>query len=135
MAWLIDTSLWIDLTRMRSPSALKMFVAPYVNDPEARLAEPITFELLRNATPIEANILTLYFASTLILANPDDLWSRATILGQDCRKKGITAGAIDLLISSVAIFHGAKLVTFDVDFQLIGGVSKLQVELLNRPAP
>jgi predicted nucleic acid-binding protein len=50
MALLIDTSLWIDLTRSRSPQPLKAFVAPYVNDPEARLTDPIIFELLRFAT-------------------------------------------------------------------------------------
>lgn len=38
MARLIDTSLWIDLTRAKSPAALKTFVAPYVNDPDACLA-------------------------------------------------------------------------------------------------
>jgi predicted nucleic acid-binding protein len=121
MAQLIDTSLWIDLTRSRSPSALKTFVAPYINDPEAHLADPIAFELLRFATDTEASELTRYFANIPKLLSPDDLWTRAAELGQECRKKGFTAGAIDLLISAVAISHSAELVTFDEDFQLIAG--------------
>ena len=135
MVRLIDTSLWIDLTRSRSPLTLKTFVAPYVNDPDARLAEPIAFELLRSATDAEASLLTAHFASMPTLPSPADLWGRAAKLGQDCRKKGITAAAIDLLISSVATFHSAELVTFDVDFGLIASVSTLQVQLLKRPTP
>ena len=59
MARVVDTSLWIDLTRARSPLALKKFIAPYIDDPESCLAEPIAFELLRSATVAEARQLTL----------------------------------------------------------------------------
>ena len=44
MTLLLDTSLWIDFTRARSPAPLKQFIAPYVLDPEAHLAEPVRFE-------------------------------------------------------------------------------------------
>jgi hypothetical protein len=30
MTQLLDTSLWIDFTRVRSPSHLKQFIAPFV---------------------------------------------------------------------------------------------------------
>jgi hypothetical protein len=40
MTLLLDTSLWIDFTRTRSPPPLKQFIAPFVLDPEAHLAEP-----------------------------------------------------------------------------------------------
>ena len=40
MTLLLDTSLWIDFTRTRSPAPLKQFIAPFVLDPEAHLAEP-----------------------------------------------------------------------------------------------
>ena len=35
MTLLLDTSLWIDFTRTRSPAALKQCIAPYVLDPAA----------------------------------------------------------------------------------------------------
>jgi predicted nucleic acid-binding protein len=69
MVRLIDTSLWIDLTRLRSPVALKTFVASFVNDADARLADPIAFELLRSATEVEARVLTEHFASMPKLTN------------------------------------------------------------------
>lgn len=135
MATLIDAGLWIDLTRARSPRALKQFVASYINDPDACLAEPIAFELLRHATAAEAQQLTTHFQNMVQLATPGDLWSRAAELGQDCRRGGITVGSLDLLIAQVAIHHGAELVTFDRDYLGIAGVSALKVRLLQRPVP
>ena len=44
MTLLVDTSLWIDFTRSRSPLALKQFIAPYVLDPAAHLAEPLNLK-------------------------------------------------------------------------------------------
>lgn len=134
MARLIDSSLWIDLTRTKSPSFRKAFVAPHVLDPEARIAEPVIFEMVRNATAAEAQLLLGYFASIPELATPIDLWPRAAEIGQACRAAGITPRALDLLIAQVAIHHGAELVTFDSDFEKIARVSGLQVILLQQPA-
>ncbi|MGH9675962.1 MAG: type II toxin-antitoxin system VapC family toxin [Candidatus Acidiferrum sp.] len=135
MAMLVEASLWIDLTRARSPLGLKQFVAPYIDDPEASIAEPIVFELLRSATDAEARRLKSHFDSLPRLTDPDDLWRMAAELGQSCRKNGINVGALDLLIATVAIHHGAELVTFDGDFERIARVSALQVKLLQRPTP
>src|ERR1700728_82068 len=105
MARLLDTNLWIDLTRLRSPRALKNFVSPYINDPQACLAEPIVFEVLRNATDSEAVQLTQQFQSFPLLASPANLWSSGVELGRACRKTGFNAGSIDLLIATIAIHH------------------------------
>jgi predicted nucleic acid-binding protein len=133
MATLVDTSLWIDLTRSRSPRALKAFVAFYVNDPEACLAEPIVFEVLRSATDAEAEQLMRYFSTMLLLASPDDLWSRGVELGRACRRSGLTVGSLDLLIAAVAQHHDAEIVTFDANFEQITSVSALRVRRLRRP--
>jgi predicted nucleic acid-binding protein len=133
MARLIDTSLWIDLTRARSPAAWKAFVAPHVDDPDACLAEPIIFELLRLATEAEARVLAKHFETLPVLATPHDLWSRAANLGRQCRKAGVTTAALDLVISTIAMFHDAELVTFDADFQDIARATGLRVEVLTRP--
>jgi predicted nucleic acid-binding protein len=135
MPTLIDTSLWIDFTRTRSPRKLKQFIAPFILDPDAHLAEPITFEILRHATPAEAKQLTKQFQTLPMLATPPTLWSNAADLGQACRQKNITVHSLDLLIATIAVHHGAEMVTFDDDFQKIASVSKLQVKLLKRPTP
>jgi predicted nucleic acid-binding protein len=133
MATLLDTNLWIDLTRARSRRQLKTFIAPFVLDPQACLAEPVVFEVLRSATDAEVRQLTSHFRTLPLLASPPDLWSRGVELGRACRRIGLTAGSIDLLIAAVAIYHGAELLTFDNDFQRIASASALRIRLLNRP--
>lgn len=133
MAMLIDTSLWIDLTRARSPRSLKAFIAPYVNAPDACLAEPVAFEVLRSATEAEAEQLTRHFETMPVLSTPSDLWSWGAELGRACRQAGVTVSSLDLLIAAVALHHQAQLVTFDSDFERIAKVTGLQIELLERP--
>lgn len=135
MPTLIDTSLWIDFTRARSPRSIKRFVAPYILHPDAHLSEPIIFEILRHATAAETKQLTQQFQTLPMLATPPRLWTLATDLGQACRRKNITVGSLDLLIATVALHHGAEVVTFDADYQQIASVSNLQVKLLQRPSP
>ncbi len=50
MARLIDSSLWVDFTRKKSPAHLKAAIHPWILDPAACLCEPIAFEVLRHAT-------------------------------------------------------------------------------------
>jgi len=132
MITLIDTSLWIDFTRKRSPRSLKQFIAPYILHPTAHLAEPVAFEILRHATPEESRQLTRQFQTLPVLTTPADIWSRAADLGRECRGGGHTAGALDLLIAGVALSHRAVVVTFDEDFQKIAAASDLEVKLLQR---
>lgn len=134
MTVLIDTSLWIDFTRARSPASLKQFIAPFILDPEAHLAEPVRFEMLRSARPDETRQLTAQFATLPLLSTPVDLWEQAIELGQACRQIGQTVLSLDLLVSVVALHHNALLVSFDADFETIAAVSDLRLQRLERPA-
>jgi predicted nucleic acid-binding protein len=135
MPALIDSSLWIDFTRARSPRPLKQFIATHILSPHAVLAEPIAYEVLRFATDEETRLLRAQFRLMPLLPTPDDLWDRAATLGQHCRKTGISPGSLDLLIAQVAIHHDAELITFDADFEAIAKASDLRVKLLHWPTP
>ncbi len=130
---LIDSSLWIDFTRARSPRVLKQFILPYILAPEAALAEPIVYEVLRHATDAEARAVQAQFHTMPLLPTPGDLWTSAAKIGQRCRGKGINAGALDLLIVAVAIHYHAQLISFDHDFQSIAGACDVRFKLLQRP--
>lgn len=134
MAKLVDTSLWIDLTRARSPRALKAFIAPHVEDPEACLAEPIVFEVLRHADDAETSLLTQHFETLPLLATPPEVWRLGVSLGRACRRQGLTTGSLDLLIATVALHYDAELITFDADFARIAEVAPLRLNHLTRPA-
>lgn len=133
MTLLLDTSLWIDFTRRRSPLALKQFIAPYVLDPDAHLADPVRFEVLRSARPEEVRQLNAQFDTLPSLPMPSDLWDQAIALGQACRTVGRTVLSLDLLVAAVALHHNAVLVTFDADFEAIASVSDLRLQRLQRP--
>ena len=133
MIMLLDSSLWVDFTRARSPLPLKKFIAPFVLNPQAHLAEPVRFELLRSARPDEIRQLEAQFATLPKLTTPADLWQRAIDLGQACRQFGRTVFSIDLLVAAVALHHNALLVSFDTDFEAIASVSELRLQRLDRP--
>ena len=133
MITLIDTSVWIDFTRRKTPERVKRFVAPFLFDATAHLAEPVAFELLRDATENETSALTQHFATFPLLSTPGDLWQRAAALGRRCRKAGCTVSSLDLLIATVALVHRAVLVTLDENFERIGDCGGVQVKLLRRP--
>ncbi|MBM5797152.1 MAG: PIN domain nuclease [Cyanobacteria bacterium M_surface_7_m2_040] len=132
MALLIDSSLWIDFTRASSPPALKQQIAPWLLDASAHLAEPVMFELLRFARPVEAQQLQAQFATLPLLSSPPELWSEAASLGRACRRVGVTALSLDLLIATIALHHQATLVSFDRDFAAMAQVSALKLRQLER---
>ena len=132
MALLIDSSLWIDFTRSSTHSALKQQIAPWLLDASAHLAEPVMFELLRFASPAEAQQLQAQFATLPLLASPPALWSDAASLGRACRGIGATVLSLDLLIAAIALHHQATVVSFDRDFAAIAQVSALKLHLLER---
>lgn len=132
MLKLIDTSLWIDFTRPASPQRLRDFVFTYIVAPQACVAEPVVFEATRYASARELEQMRAVFGEMLLLPAPQDLWQRAATLGQTCRSRGITVGAMDLLIATVAMYHGAELITFESDFVQIATVSSLAVHRLER---
>ncbi len=132
MIALIDTSLWIDVTRKNSPPSLRQRIAPYLLDPSAHTTDPVAFELLRSALPVEIEFLTRRLEALPWLPVPGDVWERATKLGQRCRQAGCNAGAIDLLIAVIAEVHDATLITFDGGFEKIARVGGFTLELLQR---
>ncbi|MCP5550317.1 MAG: PIN domain-containing protein [Akkermansiaceae bacterium] len=133
MARLIESSLWIDFTRAKSPPRLKATIHPWILDPDACLCEPVAFKVLRHATRQERKRIEAQFATLPLLATPPLLWRDAMLLGQQCCDKGFTAGSLDLVIAALAIHHSVELVTFDEDFAAISRHTKLQVRLLSRP--
>lgn len=135
MARLIESSLWVDFTRRKSPTALKALIQPWILDPLAILCEPVAFEILRHATAAERPWIQQQFSTFPFLSTPPELWREAAMLGQKCRDKGFNAGSMDLIISAIAIHHDAEIITFDADYVELSRTIPLRVQLLSRPLP
>ena len=132
MVNLIDSSLWVDLVRPKTPEPLKRQVQQIILDPSVALCEPVRFELLFAALSSETKRLEEFLATVPLLQTPPGLWPEASRLGQRCVSAGFVPRAMDLLIAQIALHHHALLVTFDKHFQQIAKVSSLQVNLLTR---
>jgi predicted nucleic acid-binding protein len=132
MGTLIDSSLWVDYFRARTPRQVKAQVVSYVDDREAVLCEPVRFEILRAALPSERRQIEETFATLPLASTPPDLWRQSELLGQQCLAAGTQPLAMDLLIAQICLAHEFEIVTFDKDFGNIAKVCRLKVRLLNR---
>jgi predicted nucleic acid-binding protein len=132
MLQLIDTSVWIDLLRVSTPRPLKQAAAEWILQRQARLAEPVAFELLRYATDSEASEFESFCRTVPMLETPPDIWVKAGNLGRACRRQSNLVKALDLLIAGIALHHNAEVITFDVDYEKIAKASGLKMRLLKR---
>lgn len=132
MSLLIDSSLWVDYFRPKTPVKIKQQIAPFINSADAVLCEPIKFEILRASPRRERAGIEALFATFPLLETPLDLWPHAATLGTKCADAGFNPPALDLIIAQVALEYQCELVTFDSHFLEIARVSPLKVQSLKR---
>jgi predicted nucleic acid-binding protein len=132
MATLIDSSLWVDYFRLKTPAAVRRQITSLIDDPDACLCEPIQFEILRAALKSERRRIEETFATLPMLATPGDAWRQATHLGQRCLDSGAQPRSLDLIIAVTCLEASATLVTFDAHFEAIAKVSQMRLLLLTR---
>jgi predicted nucleic acid-binding protein len=132
---LIDSSLWVDYFRARTPDSIRRQVTGWIERPEAVAAIPVIYEIRRRCRRDEREYVDSTLSTVSLLALPGDLWEMAIVLGRACADSGFTAGPLDLLIAAVALHHDVELVTFDADYSLVAQVEpKLRLQLLARAA-
>jgi predicted nucleic acid-binding protein len=132
MPTLVDSSIWIDYFRPKTPRSIKEQAAAVITQRDAVICEPIRFELLRGASRETRDTIKEYLATVPMLGTPENLWQAATALGEKCTERGLSMAGIDLLIAQIAIQHGAEIVTFDSGFSLIAKVSNLRARVIDR---
>ena len=132
MGALIDSSLWVDYFRMKTPRAVKEQVVAVADEENAVLCEPVRLEILRAALRTDRRRVEETFATLPMMSTPPHIWQQAMSLGQSCLDEGLQPPSMDLLIASVCLHHGIEIVTFDTHFADIAKVSPLKVRLLKR---
>ena len=132
MTNVVDSSLWVDYFREKTPPAVKAQVDGIIRQGDVAICAPIHFELVRAVSQNEARKIEEFFATIPVLETPESLWADSGRLGQKCAKAGFLAPAIDLLIAQICIHHDVLITTFDADFQKIASVSPLRLNLLPR---
>ena len=135
MGTLIDSTLWVDYFRAKTPNAVKEQVVSVVNEPDAVLCHPVRFEILRAALRSERRLIEEAFATIPLVSSPPDLWEQSALLGQRCLDAGFRPPPIDLLIAQVSLHHDLEIATFDQHFSEVAKTCRLKVRLLVRAIP
>ena len=134
MGQVIDTCVWIDHLRARTPDATRQIADGAVHAEDALLCEQVRFELLCGASRRERPLLLRRLETMPLLHTPPRLWHDASNLATKACDAGLRVPSVDLLIAALCIHHDVALTTFDAHFRDLGKLSALRVNLLVRPA-
>nr|MBA3651384.1 PIN domain nuclease [Chthoniobacterales bacterium] len=67
MERVIETSVWVDFFRPRTPKAVKLQLKPWVMRHDLALCEPVLCELLRSAPTAQRSFLQRHLATIPVL--------------------------------------------------------------------
>ena len=127
MAFLIDTSLWIDIYRDRTGN-LGKFVKSICGGHEPFFARPIALELLQGcATEAEWVLMHDHLATQDYLEMSSDPWIAASRIYFDLRRVGKTVrSSLDCCIAQLALESNCTLLHKDGDFEIIATIRPLK---------
>ena len=108
----VDTSVWIDFFRGRTPVVEKL--AALLDRDQVTLPVPVKIEILSGARKPEGPRLRRLLSALPVLYPPDDLWRRMEMTAGSAA--GQRFGVGDLLIAALAVEHGCTLWSLDCDF-------------------
>ncbi|MBW2039883.1 MAG: PIN domain-containing protein [Deltaproteobacteria bacterium] len=116
---LVDTSIWIEFFKKKE-TPIKDDVVQLLKRGDACYTGIIALELCRGArTEREVSVLDNLFLSIEKITEREDTHKRAGLMGLDLAQKGITVGAVDLLIARLALENDLFLFSFDEHFHII----------------
>ena len=117
---LVDTSGWICFFARKGFGSIKDTIATLLDENRVTTTGIIMMELIQGCRgiaekeKIETSLRGLHW-----LAVRDEHWYQGSQLAFDLRRKGITVGAIDVLIATVCSSYQCQLLHRDRDFHLI----------------
>lgn len=132
MNLIVDTSVWSLFLRRKHQDPDNIFVKKLRNHleqhDEIHMVGLILQELLDGIkVPKHFNVLVKYFKPFPIIKQTREDYIEAARLKNKCRSRGITAGTVDFLITSVCIQRNYPLLTSDNDFNHIALHSDLML--------
>jgi predicted nucleic acid-binding protein len=129
---LVDTSIWVEHLRDRSPSASDR-LADLLGHRERRtlcMCEPVALELLAGASDHQLRaVQSLVDGLETLSLDPAVDFRAAAGLQRRARTAGLTVrSSIDLLIAAVALRHDAVVVHRDRNYDVLSRVCGLRAE-------
>ncbi len=133
MGQVIDTCIWVDHLRTKTPHATRSLADTLLNDADALLCEPVRFEILYGASKQDRPALLKRLDTMPLLPTPAGLWPQAAALGAKLSDAGVRIPPMDLMIAAICIHHGVGLATFDDHFEPLVKVGGLRLNRHVRP--
>ena len=117
---LIDSSVWIEVSRKEGDLALKHEVGALLQAGHVAMTWPIWLELYKGAKGgrDEENLRGWREVSHW-LAFDDACWTEATNCARTCQRKGVNVPFGDILVHACATRHGVELLERDQHFDMI----------------
>jgi Predicted nucleic acid-binding protein, contains PIN domain len=110
----VDTSVWIDFFRGRSPAVQKLSIL--LDRDEVALPVSVRIEILSGAKKSEGQRLGRVLSALPVLYPTEELWSRMENWVTAGAAAGQRFGVGDLLVAALAVEHGCTLWSLDSDF-------------------
>ena len=115
---LLDTSVWIDAFRGKTPHIVAVTQA-LLNDDRILICGPVIFEIKRGLRPSDRKKILPLLDALIRLSVDETVWDAAGDLDASLRKKGITIPPMDVIIAQVCLHHKVSLFTLDQHFNSI----------------
>ena len=117
---LIDSSAWIEYYRKTGNKDYKACIYNAIKDNDAAVNGIIRLEILVfTKTDFEYNEISSDFNAFYNLELNDKVFQKASKIGFDLRRKGITIPSADLIIAANAIVTESQLIHFDKHYTYI----------------
>jgi predicted nucleic acid-binding protein len=115
---LLDTSIWIDAFRGKTPQILTI-TRTLLNQDRVLTCGPVIFEINRGFRPQERTKILPLFDALTRLSFEEAIWGSAGDLDAALRQKGITIPPMDVLIAQVSLHYKVPLFSLDEHFHSI----------------
>jgi tRNA(fMet)-specific endonuclease VapC len=122
---LLDTSVWIDALRGRTPEIVSL-TRELLNDDRVLICGPVIFEINRGLRHTERKKITSFFDALTRLPVEEGVWEQAGDLDASLRRKGTTISPMDILIAQICQHHDVSLFTLDEHFSSVPGLKLFQ---------
>jgi len=124
---LIDTSIWIDYFKDKSPILSKK-VDKILLQNEVYVPKIVIAELIQGAkSEKEISIIEDFIDAFNIIDQKENSWLKAGRLSYSLKKKGKTINLIDCYIAVIAQEHNCQIFTLDEHFKEIQKVTKIHL--------
>ena len=131
--FLIDTSAWILGLKRNSAFQIKNLLTEILDKDQSATTGIIILELLQGTkTKKEYEEIFSDLSALHYFKENREIWKKASLLGFELRRKGITIPSTDLLIASISVYYNLNILHADNHFEIIKLHSNLKTTNLNK---